>query len=57
MMIKLVVFIAVLIGISVFGMRGYRNAVKRFEAEQARLANAPDSVSDAQADHDATRAR
>lgn len=52
MMIKLVVFIAVLIGISVFGMRGYRNTVKRFEAEQARLANAPES---APADNDSKR--
>lgn len=53
MMIKLVVFIAVLIGIAVFGMRGYRNTVRRFEAEQARLDDAASAV---RAEHDAKRA-
>lgn len=52
MMIKLVVFIAVLIGISVFGMRGYRNTVKRFEAEQESLAKLSASPSAAPADND-----
>lgn len=52
MMIKLVVFIAVLIGISVFGMRGYRNTVRRFEAEQAQREKAAATASLTQPDQE-----
>ncbi|MDO9596756.1 MAG: hypothetical protein Q7J47_03450 [Azoarcus sp.] len=34
MIFKLVVFLVILLVIAVLGVRGYRNAVKRFEAER-----------------------
>lgn len=51
MMIKLVVFLAVLIAISVFGMRGYRNTVRRFEESQAQRDKPAVTVALTQPDH------
>lgn len=45
MIFKVIVFLVILLLIAVLGVRGYRNAVKRFEAERTGSDEAPPGCS------------